>query len=123
MINEIKTLLLKNIDTVGNGSIIASPTKENPNYFYHWIRDGAIVMNSLIDLYEMDQLSFNELVKYFTNYINYEENLLYLDSVCHRGEPKFNVDMTSFDEHWGRPQNDGPALRTLTLIKYSYILI
>lgn len=34
------------------------------------------------------------------------------------GEPKFNVDFTAFDENWGRPQNDGPALRVVTILNY-----
>jgi len=123
MLNRIKTLLFENINKVNNGCIIASPTKENPDYFYHWIRDGAIVMNSIIDLYYLNKINFDDLVIQFTKYINFEENLLYLDSICHRGEPKFNVNMTSFDDNWGRPQNDGPALRSLVLIKYCNILI
>src|SRR5699024_2503223 len=31
------------------------------------------------------------------------------------GEPRFNVDGTPFNGPWARPQNDGPALRALTL--------
>ncbi|CAI5758440.1 unnamed protein product [Candida verbasci] len=34
------------------------------------------------------------------------------------GEPKFNVDLTSFDDNWGRPQRDGPALRSQSIMKY-----
>ena len=35
---------------LSNGSIIASPSKK-PDYNFHWIRDGAIVIKSLIDTY------------------------------------------------------------------------
>jgi glucoamylase len=39
------------------------------------------------------------------------------------GEPKFNVDATPFSGPWGRPQNDGPALRALSFIHWSQDLI
>lgn len=34
------------------------------------------------------------------------------------GEPKFEVDGSAFQGSWGRPQNDGPALRSLTAVLY-----
>ncbi|PWN31058.1 Six-hairpin glycosidase [Jaminaea rosea] len=34
------------------------------------------------------------------------------------GEPKFNVDGSPFTGSWGRPQNDGPALRSITAARY-----
>lgn len=39
------------------------------------------------------------------------------------GEPKFNVDETAYTGAWGRPQRDGPALRTTALIDYARFLI
>jgi glucoamylase len=39
------------------------------------------------------------------------------------GEPKFNLDGSAFDEPWGRPQNDGPALRASTLIRWAWDLL
>lgn len=34
------------------------------------------------------------------------------------GEPKFEVDGKPFTGNWGRPQRDGPALRSLTMMNY-----
>lgn len=34
------------------------------------------------------------------------------------GEPKFNVDGSAFTGGWGRPQNDGPALRVRTIKRF-----
>ena len=34
------------------------------------------------------------------------------------GEPKFLVSAAAFDEPWGRPQRDGPALRALALMRH-----
>src|SRR5690606_18821482 len=39
------------------------------------------------------------------------------------GEPKFHVNSEAFNEPWGRPQADGPALRSLTLIRVARILL
>ncbi|TPX56942.1 glucan 1,4-alpha-glucosidase [Spizellomyces sp. 'palustris'] len=35
------------------------------------------------------------------------------------GEPKFHVNGSPFNGDWGRPQNDGPALRASTLIRFA----
>lgn len=34
------------------------------------------------------------------------------------GEPKFQVNGSPFNENWGRPQRDGPALRSIAIINY-----
>lgn len=35
------------------------------------------------------------------------------------GEPKFEVDGSAFTGSWGRPQNDGPALRSISAVEYA----
>lgn len=39
------------------------------------------------------------------------------------GEPKFYINGSQFLEPWGRPQNDGPALRALVFIHFAQKLI
>ena len=39
------------------------------------------------------------------------------------GEPKFNADQTAFTGAWGRPQRDGPALRSSALMAYGTHLV
>lgn len=34
------------------------------------------------------------------------------------GEPKFQVDGKPFNDNWGRPQRDGPALRSIAIINF-----
>lgn len=34
------------------------------------------------------------------------------------GEPKFHVDGAPFTENWGRPQRDGPALRSIAIMNF-----
>ena len=39
------------------------------------------------------------------------------------GEPKFNIDETAFNGDWGRPQRDGPALRSTSIIRFANHLL
>jgi glucoamylase len=39
------------------------------------------------------------------------------------GEPKFNIDETAFTGDWGRPQRDGPALRSTSMIRLANHLL
>lgn len=99
---------------LSNGSIIASPSKD-PDYNYHWMRDSAIVMKAIMTLYKdtNDTTLKERLTNIMNKYINIE--LIHLNH--HPAEPKFEIDGTPYLGDWGRPQNDGPALRGLTCIK------
>jgi glucoamylase len=46
-----------------------------------------------------------------------------LSSGAGLGEPKYNINITAFNEPWGRPQPDGPALRASALIAYGNHLL
>ncbi len=100
------------------GVVIASPSKKDPNYFYHWVRDAAITMKCVILLYKKQKINFDYLVKIFNNYIQVEYKNQHLHSLSGLGEPKVHVNLTPFNDPWGRPQNDGPALRALVLMEY-----
>jgi len=96
------------------GIIIASPS-DDPPYKYHWVRDSALVMRTFIDMYQKtkDPLYF----QYILNYLENESKLQDLDTLTGLGEPKYNINCTAFNGPWGRPQNDGPALRGIMLYK------
>ncbi|KAL6948747.1 hypothetical protein ACO0QE_001220 [Hanseniaspora vineae] len=135
------------------GVAIASPSKQHPNYFFQWIRDASITINTVINklhyelqpnamsrlesLTESESYSsagknihwvyFGTVLKHFNNsYVLQrtpnlsgqfsEQDLLGL------GEPKFNVDDSAFMEGWGRPQNDGPALRVIAAMNLLNIM-
>src|SRR4051812_43129280 len=34
------------------GVVIASPQRENPDYYFHWVRDAALTMNVVVALHE-----------------------------------------------------------------------
>lgn len=113
-------------------TIVASPSKYDPDYFFEWVRDSGIVMNYIIDLLESKRVSYKKVKPIIKNYI---DNHLHFQSICvhenhlideidiNLGEPKFHVDGIPFKDSWGRPQNDGPALRSISLIRYAFYLL
>lgn len=122
--------ILQNINQ--NGVIVASPSKQNPNYYYQWIRDSAVTVRTLISYLEEhhdnntkashshSQVS-NLIELYILN--NYKlqrtpNRLGDFANLAGLAEPKFNVDLTAFNEPWGRPQRDGPGLRAMTIIQF-----
>jgi glucoamylase len=140
-IEIIKGYLLQNISTETNtftkmargksviksipGCVIASPSIPGPNfnqdYLFHWVRDGAIVMNEVAYLYDNAQEPTEKalLKKHILNYIEWVKIAQAeppLNGVDVLGEPKFNLNGKLWVGQWSRPQNDGPALRAIALI-------
>lgn len=114
---------------VEKGVVIASPSTSYPNYFYQWIRDLAITIKTLLcHLNDMTQDEFEQqgqLLDVIESFIENNYQLQRLDNLSGTfadksglGEPKFNVDNTVFNESWGRPQRDGPGLRSSTIMYY-----
>ena len=101
------------------GMIIASPSS-SPPYKFHWIRDAALVMRAIVDLYK--KTKEDKYLMYIINYLENEAYIQNLDTISGLGEPKVNIDGTPFNDSWGRPQNDGPALRGILLFDIYDIL-
>ncbi|KAK0539063.1 hypothetical protein OC842_001079 [Tilletia horrida] len=106
-------------NNVLTGSVIASPSTASPNYFYAWIRDSAMTMKIVIDSYINGQHGVSRTL--IDNWVNAEYVHLQnaMSSSSSLGEPKFNTDGSLFTGPWGRPQNDGPALRATAMMKYA----
>jgi glucoamylase len=103
------------------GAVIASPSSE-PDYRYHWIRDGALTMGTVQGLREgTDALVWNYAE--FSRRNQLTSNASGGADGLGLGEPKFNLDGTAYLRDWGRPQNDGPALRASTLIRFAHRLL
>jgi glucoamylase len=109
------------------GSVIASPSRLHPDYFYQWVRDAAITISTLVDLYADDpSSSFSSgLSATINEYASLQYKLQHTENpsggfkdLAGLGEPKFEADGSAFRENWGRPQRDGPALRAITLISF-----
>ncbi|KAJ1023228.1 hypothetical protein NDA16_003381 [Ustilago loliicola] len=102
------------VPNVQTGAVIAAPSTAAPDYFYSWVRDAALTIKVVISQPTLDRT----LV---TNYANaekvHQQNAA--RSSSSQGEPKFNVDGSLFTGPWGRPQNDGPALRASSLMAFA----
>lgn len=91
------------------------------DYTFHWMRDAALSMQVILQLAKdaapQDKVAYETLLK---NYVAFELRAQHQTSKPGEntlGQPKFNIDGTVWDEPWGRPQNDGSALRAMTLMQ------
>ena len=122
------TYLIDNISPPGTapGVVVASPSRVNPNYYYHWVRDSGLVMDTVVKLYQ-GATSTNERTHYFqmlSDYVSFSRgNQLTPNWSGGLGEPKFNVDGSAYNFSWGRPQNDSPGIRATALIHFANQLI
>ena len=109
--------IIQNISQSGTaqGVVVASPSRNNPNYYFHWVRDAALVMQQVISFKNSQSRLLNFAQFSWTNQLSEAQGGL--------GEPKFYVDGRVYNEPWGRPQNDGPALRAITLISFANKLL
>lgn len=120
------------------GTVMASPTivKPNPDYYYHWVRDASVTMDTLVMLLEKtrDVATRGKYVKILTDYNDLThklQNLKVPDELKKMkgfnasqffGEPKYMMDGTPFLGEWGRPQNDGPATRAMATSRFTMYL-
>ncbi|KAJ6585291.1 glycoside hydrolase family 15 protein [Mycena capillaripes] len=129
-----KAGMLANIGASGSksegaksGIVIASPSTVNPDYLFTWVRDSSLVFKVIIDQFTTGQ--DNTLLGQIQSFITAESSLQQVSnpsgsiSTGGLGEPKFNVDGTAFTGSWGRPQRDGPALRSTAMISYANWLL
>jgi glucoamylase len=106
------------------GAVAASPSRKDPDYFFHWRRDAALTMQEIVALYERS--SGDEKAAYFkmlTDYAGFVKTTQRQSSLTGLGEPKFNMDGTPYNGAWGRPQDDAPAEEASTLIEFASALL
>jgi glucoamylase len=125
------------------GCMIASPSRpdsrpggknENENYYYQWPRDSGICLREVIRCLKKvecgqtigsNQETGKELDIIIQDAVEMNLKLQHVDNPSGTfetgglGEPKFMIDGSPFDADWGRPQNDGPALRSIALLSYA----
>ena len=135
------------------GSVLASPVPAaydpDPDYFFHWFRDSAIVIDALrVALAEgflesTALVRFREFVEFslalralngpeflrrsdfrrkaqpsFVQYLRPDAEIAAISGEAALGETRVNPDGTLDFTRWPRPQLDGPALRTLVLLRW-----
>ncbi|MEY4616066.1 MAG: hypothetical protein RJB66_1026 [Pseudomonadota bacterium] len=122
------TGILKNLNhpNITPGAVIASPSQQNPNYFYHWVRDAGLTMMELVELYKLPLRPERKQIfeHHIKNWISFEmRNQHTAIARSNLGEPIFTVGGDIYPFPWGRPQSDGPAIRALAMINYAEALI
>ena len=115
---EYQRAIQGTLDNVqANGAIVASPSQVKPDYHYDWVRDTSVTMKTLVTLAYDPSTSASlraSLLKRIDLWINWELNRQSVQKLTGLGEPRFYLSGQANNEPWGRPQNDGPALRALT---------
>jgi glucoamylase len=141
------------------GAVIASPIPAaydpDPDYFFHWYRDSAIVIDALRLLHASGRADsrdegrgaltlFGDFVRFsaalsgldgrrlaaasgewrprvaadFVQFLRPDAELQGIHGAAVAGETRVNPDGTLDISNWARPQNDGPALRALTILRW-----
>jgi glucoamylase len=105
------------------GAVLAAKSRVTPDYYYHWVRDAALTMIAMNDVYRTTENveTKNKIRQLFFDYTNFSSHIQ--NRVHNLGEPKFYVTGEVYEKPWGRPQNDGPALRAISLIQFANVLI
>jgi glucoamylase len=136
------------------GSVVASPVlgayDPEPDYFFHWYRDSAVVVDALRLLFEDASVEchalthFADFVRFslslreldgrslsgpgapwrdsiapdYRQYVRTDEDLAAVQGEAVAGETRVNPDGTLDLSKWPRPQNDGPSMRAITLLRW-----
>lgn len=118
-----------NININGTGAVIASPgdvpalNPPSPGFYeFHWIRDSAMTMSTLLRLTEFGAFGITDdyLRDSYRAYIAFNTKMEGEAGVDAHGEPKWVIRTgRPFEGGWCRPQTDGPALRALSLMMYA----
>lgn len=125
------------------GSVVASPVPASydpePDYFFHWFRDSAVVMDAL----RLAPDVVPDAPALFADFLRFSLDLQNLDGRTHpplkaapdfarflrrdlskahgpaiAAETRVNPDGTLDISDWPRPQHDGPALRALAILNW-----
>ncbi|KAH7347120.1 glucoamylase [Plectosphaerella cucumerina] len=113
---------------VASGLVIASPSRQDPDYFFHWTRDAGLVFKLVVDLFLESydaglQRSIQDFIIGQAKLQTVSNPSGGFQNGAGLGEPKYLANGAQFTGEWGRPQRDGPALRAIALIKYAKWLI
>ena len=128
------------------GSVVASPVlasyDPDPDYFFHWFRDSALVMDALAqvrDAVPQSRRLFEEFVDFslalsrldgrqmpsswraatapeYAHFLRQDIGHAFGDEIP--AKSRVNPDGTLDVTDWPRPQHDGPALRALALLRW-----
>jgi glucoamylase len=124
-----KALLAENISPPGAmpGAIIASPSKAHPDYYLHWVRDSAVVINYVIESYLSTQgaAERRRMLRTIMDFVDFSQHVqgTAMREGIGLGQPKFTVTGEPYAGRSILPQNDGPALRAIVLTRLAFCLL
>jgi glucoamylase len=113
-----------NININSRGGVAASPDPNTPggSYYYHWVRDGALSMRSILE--SRDFVDYESTLKSYTQWVLNTHDVVPYNKIDTRIEPKFELPYGEvYTGGWCRPQNDGPGLQATSLIIFANSLI
>jgi glucoamylase len=118
-LEEVRKYFDANLDVQGSGMVVAAPdhdTGPGGDYYYAWMRDGALSMNA----YMSTSANFQDVEQKMDSWLAWVErgqNQPDPNGIDIRTEPKFLIPSGQpYTGGWCRPQNDGPGLRAITLM-------
>lgn len=97
-----------------NGAVAVTLSDYNREYHgWTWVRDGALIMREVARRMAMSPVPekrqrLNQLMLSYMTFSRRTQDTM--------DEPRFDHQGKPYKGPWGRPQNDGPALRALTLL-------
>lgn len=115
-----------NLNIQGSGAVVAAPDHNTPggNYYYHWMRDGALSSLVYMQVNDNDYSKVHEVMTAYQGWVKTVQNKQDPNNIDVRVEPKFEIPSGDpYTGGWCRPQNDGPGLRANTLAKWGAILV
>lgn len=86
------------------GMVVASPSKSDPDYYYDWVRDTALTYSALVDYYALKKDA--KILGLIKDWVGSETSRQNKWSLTGLGEPKYNIDGTSFNGY-------GDVLKTM----------
>ena len=107
-------------DNCLSGTMLASPSTSDPNYYFHWTRDSALTALLLVRLLNKLPQYYKQIYDVICSYVFHEIATIQKNNKEYYAEPKYFVDGNRYDEPWGRPQNDGPAIRGYALVEFAF---
>ncbi|HTN82113.1 MAG TPA: glycoside hydrolase family 15 protein [Sorangium sp.] len=128
-LERARELLLKNVSPPGAipGAIVASPSRSNPDYYFHWVRDAGIVVKAVLSLYQSaaQPAARRRYLSLMIDFVDFSRHIqrTAARSPAGLGEPKFTIDGEPYSGPWGRPQHDGPAIRAIELTRLAFVLL
>lgn len=102
------------------GIVVAALQMKDPDYYFHWVRDSALVMHTVAEAFALQRpYASRELFeRQFDDFLQLSRRLQTTPSPFGLGEPRYTVSAEVDSLPWSRPQYDGPALRALCVLEY-----